>query len=123
MISSLNNNTVANLNVTTSQSLVDYSNEKGSALMICKTIWDDMCVTGVHVIKRAVNENTEWTYGDRGGFTVGNIWTIVTWAVEGACPSKTDPMLAHTKLDLYKHNRYQLSSDGATNEDFFLALN
>jgi len=74
--------------------------------MICKSLWDELCLSGVHVIERYVGEATEWTYGDRGGFTVGTQWTIVTWAVAGSCPSKANPLEALTHLDLHRHNRF-----------------
>jgi hypothetical protein len=87
--------------------------------MICKSIWDELCVSGVHVIERYVDENTEWNYGDRGSFTVGSKWTIIVWAVDGFCPSGW-AVEAKTQKDRMKHGRFQRSRD---NEVGFLAIN
>lgn len=90
LIHSLGNDTVANTTVTTDASIADLANSKSHADDIANQIWSTKCVTGVHVIARAVDEWTDTDYETRMDMQVGSHHTIVVWAVDGFCGHEED---------------------------------
>lgn len=91
--------------------------------MIARTIWNTLCASGVHVVKRYESEYTSTTFDKRHSFTTGEYWTIVFWSVEGSCHNIKMPLKDELNTH-FRHYRYHESNDNLyiAPETNFLAL-
>lgn len=76
---------VANVQVLTDPRIVSDSNSKSDAVDLVNDIFNNLCVTGVHVVVRYVDEWISDDFEDRNTFQVGEKKTITVWAEEGFC--------------------------------------
>jgi hypothetical protein len=85
LISSLATDAVANLTVLQDSRIVNDSNSGHDAIDLLNDIWNNLCVKGVHVVVRYVDEWMENDFVDTLGnditkFQVGEKKTITVWA-------------------------------------------
>lgn len=82
----------ANTVVLNNSKIKNDSNSKSDAVKLCDDIWNNLCVTGVHVVKRYVDLELYNDFSDRDTFEVGSQKTITVWAEEGVCGHKQSQM-------------------------------
>ena len=76
---------VANKVVLGDQRILNDANSKADAIDLVNDIFVNLCVKGVHVVVRYVDEWMDNDFEDRSQFTVGSKKTITVWAEEGFC--------------------------------------
>ena len=90
LISSVSTDAIANQVVLSDSRIVNDSNSKHDAGDLAEDIWNNLCVKGVHVAVRYIDEWIDTDFEDQEGnditkFQVGEKKTITVWAEEGFC--------------------------------------
>jgi hypothetical protein len=92
LVSSMTTDSVANRVVLGDQRILNDANSGHDANVLVDDIFDNLCVTGVHVVIRYVDEWMDNDFEERTQFTVGEKKTITVWAEEGFCQKEANPM-------------------------------
>lgn len=85
VISSMPTDSVANTVVLQDSRIVHDADSKSDAVDLCNDIWNNLCVYGVHVVKRYVDYWVDSDLEDRYKLQVGSQKSITVWAMEGFC--------------------------------------
>jgi hypothetical protein len=85
LISSMTTDSVANISVLTDSRIRNDADSKSDAVDLVNDIFNNLCVTGVHVVIRYVDEWIDNDFDERTTFQVGSKKSITVWAEEGFC--------------------------------------